>query len=145
MGVRKMEPVISGVLGSIIAAVICGWWISKYPFKISKQKQKDLIYRYSLSIKASNIFLLFPLLAGIILFKFGVIASDDWRFGFLMLGSAFGLPMLAALIPPKHGIRSFNEAINAIAIKQHAPVALLLFIMVFGLSLAAIGLLNLAA
>lgn len=140
-----MEPLISGLLGSIIATVTCGWWLSKHPFKISKQKQIELINRYSLSIKFSNILLLFPLLAGITFFKFGTIASNDWRFGFVMLGSAFGLPLFAAFMPPKNGIGSFNEAINAMAIKQHAPVTLLLFIMVFGLSLAGIGLFNLVA
>lgn len=140
-----MESLISGILGSIIATIICGWWLSKFPFKISKKKQIDLVYRYSFSIKASNILLLFPLLTGIFFFKIGVIESNDWRFGFIMLGSAFGFPMLAAFIPPKNGIRSFNEAINAMAIKGHAPVALLLFIMILGICLASIGLFSLVA
>ena len=135
-----MSPIISGILGSIIAASISGWWLKKYPLKIDGQDQDHLVSKYRLNLYLANLLLLAPLIALFALIKTGIIANNDWRFGLLLLGSAFGLPLWALLLPPFRNRGNFREALLAMSIKQHTPSGLLLFIFVSGNIFAAIGL-----
>lgn len=140
-----MSPVISGILGSLIAATICAWWLNNHPFNVSKQQQKHLVKKYKRNIYLANFLILAPLVVAIALFKSGVIPNNDWRFGLLFLGSAFGLPLWSLFIPPRKQRGSFNEALLAISVKQKTPKGLMLFLLVLGNILATIGLANVLA
>lgn len=140
-----MSPVISGIVGSILASIICGFWLKKYPIKASKKQKKYLKKRYSRNIKLANALTIGPLILAISVFQFGLVADNDWRYGMLMIGAAFGLPLIALLAPPKNGVSNFNEALMALAIKQKSPASLLLFLMVLGCTISLFGLFNVLA
>jgi len=135
-----MSPVLSGIIGSIIAAAVCGWWLRRRPFPVSKSQQKSLVKRYKFNIRLGNALFIVPLAIAIYLFSFGVVANNDWRYGLLLIGLALGLPLFAAFVPSaKHGV-NFKEAILAISVKQKTPVALMLSINLFGCAMALVGL-----
>ena len=140
-----MSPVISGIIGSILASIVCGFWLKKYPLKASKKQKKYLKKRYSRNIKLANVLTIGPLILAILVFQFEFVENNDWRYGMLMIGAAFGLPLIALFLPPKNGVSNFNEALLALAIKQKSPASLLLFLMLFGCTISLVGLFNVLA
>lgn len=138
-----MSPVISGILGSLIASAVCAWWLKKRPFQISMQQRKNLVKKYKRNIYLANFLSLATLILAIAIFKVGLLPNNDWRFGLLMLGSALGLPLWTLFIPSIRQSGNFSEALLAISVKHKSPVGLMLFILVFGNILAVIGLVNL--
>jgi hypothetical protein len=136
-----MQPIISGIIGSIIAILLCSWWLKKRPLHISKEMKEKLIIKYKSNIRITNFVVAGIIIFGIIIFKLGYVQANEWRVATLILGCALSSPFISLNMRLK-GESSFNEALIAYSIKQKAPKQFLLYIMSFGAVLIMVSILG---
>ena len=127
----SLRPVLSGVVGGILAAIFCKL-LARWVPQICNGKRADTLIRENrVAILVANLTFLSGLLVGIGIYKVGIMPSSDWRG--LALGVGGGC-MLGLVVLPLQSLaakRSPKEAYVAYAISQGAPVLLVYGILVF--------------
>lgn len=138
-----MSPIITGIIGAIIAGAVSAMWLKRFPHKESRQIQNFLQKKYKNSINLCGIVAIAIFVLAIYLLKSGTVANH-WNWGLTLIGGALGSPLIALSIPIAKGGHKFSEAHAALAFKNHSPVGLQLFCIIFGIILFISGIVGLA-
>jgi len=134
----NMSPILSGMIGAIIAGLISAAWLKRYPCELSKQAQKSLLKKYTSSINFCNAVFLAIMVAGIYLFKTEAI-PNHWSWGLLLIGGALASPLVTLIVPIAGHSHKFSEAHAALAIKSYLPIRLQFFCLMLGLVMFIAG------
>jgi hypothetical protein len=124
MEFESVRPVVSGVVGGLLAILFCHALSRWVPQVCNGKSAATLLRQYRVAIWLANGLFFLGLLAGIGVYWLGFFPNDDWRG--LALGAGGGsiaaLAVIAALTLVTGG--SPKEAYVAYAISQKTPVAL---------------------
>ncbi|MYN26850.1 hypothetical protein [Duganella levis] len=135
MEFESIRPIISGLLGGLLAIAFCIALARWVPRIFNGKNAETLIRQNRISIGIANFLLFLGLLVGICIYMSGFLLNDDWRG--LALGAGGGsIAALAAL--PLVALVTGNrpkEAYVAFAISQKTPVPLLYGVLVLAVAL----------
>jgi len=130
----SIRPIFSGLLGGLIAVVLCNWMSRWVPVVCNRKGVATLLRQNRIGIWLANILFFVGLIGGIAIYQLGYLPETDWRG--LALGFGSGC-LTALLILPASAIlsgRSPKEALVAYAISQKTPTILLYGILCFGVA-----------
>ncbi len=114
MDLGGFRPVLSGLIGGLIAVGLGIWWRRRQSAKLLRERDKMLDDHIALVYLAS--FLFFGgIIAGLLLGKFGGFQDNDWRPFGLGVGGGCVAALLALTIIPLMTGRSVKEAYIAFA------------------------------
>lgn len=139
-----LRPVISGVIGGIVAAWLCSRMAAWVPVFRNGKPADVLLRENRFSIWGGNLIFFFGIFLGIAFYQLGYFENSDWR-GFA-LGTGAGC-LGALIVIPIQAVasgREMAEAYVAFAISQRTPTIVLYAIVIVGVggfSAAAVTLL----
>lgn len=129
-----MRPVISGVIGGLIAAWLCSRMARWLPTVYHGRPAGDLVRENRLAIWGANLIFFSGICLGIALYQLKYFDKADWRgLALGMGGGCLGALLIIPLQALMNG-RSFAEAYVAFAISQRTPTILLYTIVIVGVS-----------
>jgi membrane-associated HD superfamily phosphohydrolase len=132
MEIESIRPILSGLLGGLLAIFFCNA-LSRWIPQICNGKSAEILIRENrVAIWLANALLFGGLIASIAIIQTGLLLNDDWRSAGLGAGGGCiaALAVLAAMaLVTGH---SPKEAYVAYAISQRTPMALLYGILVVG-------------
>jgi hypothetical protein len=125
MDLQLLRPVISGLVGGLIAILFCRALARWVPEVCNGKKAETLISENRLGIWLANIFFFGGILAGIAIYQFGFLPNNDWRGFALGIGGGSICALIALLLMAMAAGRSPIEAYVAFAVSQQSPIAIL--------------------
>ena len=118
----SIRPIISGILGGIIATWLTSRWARRLPASYNQKSRDVLLKQNRAAVWTANGLFLAGLCFGIALYRIGGYANTDWRPLLWGFGLASVLPLLAlALVSVACG-RNPREAYVAFAWGQDTPI-----------------------
>lgn len=138
------RPVISGVIGGVVAVWLCTRMAAWAPTVRNGKSAEILLRQNRISIWAANIIFFSGICLGIAFYQFGYFQNSDWRG--IALGAGGGC-LVALLVIPLQALvcgREMVEAYIAYSISQRTPILVLYTIFVAGVgvfSAAAVSML----
>lgn len=137
MDFESIRPILSGLLGGILAILFCNALSRWVPQICNGKSAETLIRENRVAIWLANALLFAGLLASIAIYQVGFLLNDDWRGG--GLGAGGGCIVALAMLPVVALVtgHSPKEAYVAYAISQRTPITLLYGILVLGVVLFA--------
>ena len=130
MDFEFFRPVLSGLIGGILAIIFCGA-LSRWVPRICDDKSATTLIRQNrIAIWVANTLFFGGLVAGIAVYQLGFLPSTDWRG--LALGSGGGSLAALAVLPLQAILKGHSpkEAYVAYAIAQKTPIVLVYGILV---------------
>lgn len=122
MEIDAVSPIMSGVIGGVIATWLTSRWARNLPRNYNAKSRHTLLMQHRLSIWVANALFFAGLCFGVALYKIGDYEPSDWRPLLWGFGSASVLPLVAlALIAFATG-RNVKEAYVAFAWGQKTPL-----------------------
>lgn len=126
------SPVVSGVLGALIAMGLAWLWSGWLPKGHKGKSQETLRARYRAEIWLANLATGVGILGTLAMYAWGGFASNDWRpfalgFGFALSAPLAVLPLVALMRGGDAG-----EALVAYALAQKTPPLLLFPLLALG-------------
>ena len=118
----SIRPVISGVIGGIIATWLASRWARNLPASYNFKSRNALFKEHRLAIWVANTLFFVGLFFGVALYRIGGFADTDWRPLLWGFGLASVLPLLALAVMPLVSGRSIKEAYVAYALGQGSPL-----------------------
>jgi len=118
----SIRPVISGIVGGIIATWLTSRWARTLPDSYNRKSRDTLLRQHRASIWTANVLFFAGLCFGIALYRIGGFASTDWRPMLWGFGLASVLPLLAIAVVSQVSGRSTKEAYVAFAWGQGSPL-----------------------
>lgn len=122
MEFESIRPVLSGVIGGVIATWLTSRWARNLPDDYNFKSRDTLLRQHRPAIWTANVLFFAGLCFGVALYRIGGYANTDWRpllFGF---GLASVLPLLALALVSVASGRSTKEAYVAFALGQGSPL-----------------------
>ena len=133
-------PVLSGLIGGLIAMWFCSKLSKFIPEVYNSKKREDIVKENKTRVTMANTLFLVSVFGGLALFKYGYFAQSDW-YGFaLMAGFAFTSPAIF-LVLSTIGINKQRvaEAFFAYSVNQNLPLAILYPFFVIGVFCLVVG------
>lgn len=132
----NMAPILSGLLGGLLAIIFCrslSRWIPRY-FRGADTER--LVEKYRVAIRTANLCFFGGWLGGIAAYHFELLPSDDWRG--LAIGSGLGSLSAAIALHASSRLyrKSSKETFVAYAVSQSLPPTVIYGIFVL-LSIAS--------
>jgi hypothetical protein len=118
----SIRPVISGVIGGIIATWLTSRWARDLPTHYGTKPRETLSRQHRTAIWAANVLFFVGLCDGIALYPLGGFADTDWRPLLWGFGLASVLPILAIGVISLVSGRNLKEAYVAFALGQGSPL-----------------------
>ena len=134
METMSLGPVVSGLVGGVLATLLCSAWSRWVPEVCNRKSASVLLRQNRPAIWTVNAIFFAGIGLALWLYNTDYFPSNDWR------GLGFGLGIGCAsvfLILPLFSLvggRSPKEAFVAYAIAQRTPIFVLYTILVFGVS-----------
>jgi hypothetical protein len=132
MELESIRPILSGLLGGLLAAVFCAALARWVPRVRNGKGAATLIRENRIAILLANTLLFGGLVGALALIQTGVLMRNDWRS--LGLGLGGGCVAALAVLPVAALLtgRRASETCVAYAIAQKTPMALLYGLLVLG-------------
>jgi len=118
----SIRPVISGVIGGVIATWLTSRWARNLPATYNSKSRGTLLKLHRPAIWTANILFFVGLCFGVALYRIGGFANTDWRPLLWGFGLASVLPLLALAAISLVSGRSVREAYVAFALGQGSPL-----------------------
>lgn len=118
----SIRPVISGVIGGIIATWLTSRWARNLPETYNSKSRDMLLKQHRAAIWTANILFFAGLCFGVALYRIGSFASTDWQPLLWGFGLASVLPLLALAVISLASGRSIRESYVAFALGQGSPL-----------------------
>ena len=119
---ESIRPVLSGIVGGIIATWLTSRWSRNLPKRYNRKSRESLIRQHRPAIWTANTLFFLSLCFGISLYSLGDFASTDWWPFLFGCGLASVLPLTAiGLISLATG-RNPKEAYVAFSYGQGSPL-----------------------
>lgn len=140
----SIRPVISGVLGGIIATWLTSRWARNLPTSYNGRSRAALLRQHRPAIWTANVLFFVGLCFGVALYRIGSFANTDWRPLLWGFGLASVLPLLAIAFVSFVSGRRTKEAYVAFALGQGSPLwatygILGAGVVAFGFAVASLG------
>ena len=132
MEFESLRPVLSGVVGGIIAIVLCSAWTKWIPRVCNYKRAETLLRQNRVAIWTVNTLFFAGIFFALWLYQAGHLARTDWRG--IGLGFGIGCASVFLVLPifALAGRRDPKEAFVAYAIAQRAPMVVLYSLFVAG-------------
>jgi hypothetical protein len=140
MEINELRPVISGIIGGIIAILIGGFINRHWPQRLDKKTKEVLIRENRLAIWIANISFVIGLIVAIAMYQWMGFEKSDWRPLCLGFGVALTTPALALSLATFLCGREQHQAYIAYALSQGISLKLLYFLTAAGFPILLIGL-----
>jgi hypothetical protein len=126
------SPVVSGVIGGLIAMGLAWLWSGWLPKGQNGKSAETLKFQYRTEVWLANAATGAGILGALAMYIWGGYASNDWRPFALGFGFAFSAPL--AVIPLVASFRGgkASEAFTAYALAQKTPPVLLFPLLALG-------------
>ena len=134
-----MSPIITGLLGGLIAAMLLPWLLKSSPYKLSKGQRRYVRKKYKRHVLIANILMPTSLILGFILLKLNIFPNNELHVFLIAFGLMGGLPLIVFSLPAKDGTRNFTEALTAYSMSHKSPVWLIQSILIFFIILGVLG------
>ena len=140
MELAELRPILSGLVGGLVAAALGVWWARWLPRERNGKDPGILKLQYRSAIWLSNAAFLAGIFGAIAMYQWGGFASNDWRPMALGAGVAFCAPLI--ILPAVAMLRrcSPREAYHAYALSQRVPVVVLYPLLALGIPLVGLAL-----
>lgn len=122
MDFDSIRPVLSGVVGGMIATWLTSRWARNLPNRYNGSSRDALARRHRPAIWTANGMFFLGLFLGLALYRIGGFASTDWRPLLWGFGLASVLPLLAIPCVSVLAGRGVKEAYVAFALGQGSPL-----------------------
>jgi hypothetical protein len=122
MEFEVIRPVLSGIVGGIIATWLIRYWSRRLPSSWRSQPREALLRRHRAAVRAGNALFFIGLVAGVSLYWIGGFASTDYRPMLWAFGLASVLPLAAIGLLSVVSRRSASEAYVAFSLGQGTPI-----------------------
>ena len=122
MEIDSISPVISGVIGGMIATWLTSRWARNLPTSYNRKSRNTLLKQHRPAIWSANVLFFVGLCFGVALYRVGGFANTDWRPLLWGFGLASVLPLLALAVVSLISGRSAKEAYVAFAWGQGSPI-----------------------
>ena len=132
MDTVSLGPVVSGLVGGVLAMLLCGAWSRWVPDVCNRKSASVLLRQNRAAIWTVNGLFFAGIGLALWLYNIGYFSRTDWRgLGF---GVGIGCASVFLVLPlfALAGGRSPKEAFVAYAISQKAPIVVLYAILVVG-------------
>ena len=130
MDFDSIRPIISGLIGGVIAIWLGAKCARYLPHSKSVLKQEALVSSQRKVIRRANIGVGVSIFVGPILYFGGILDSQDWRGLGLMAGLAALLPLLIIVVSNfRGGTDGIQSGLNAFALSQKIPTPVLFYLL----------------
>jgi hypothetical protein len=134
MDFQHLRPILSGLVGGLVAIGVGMWWQRRQPEKLRRSRQ--LIFEsHKVAVYLASFLCFAGLIAGLSLYQYAGFKNTDW----VPLGLGFGGGVTAAtltlVILPLLTGRSVRQAFIAFAESEQAPPVLIYAILALGVLL----------
>ena len=131
MDFDTIRPIISGLIGAVIAGWLSVKWAKRLPYAKSSKKQREVFDKQRQVIKFANAGAWLGIATGFILYLGGLLDRYDWRGLGISLGLTALLPLTVMVVGNlRGGSQAIKSGLQAYAIAQKTPARLLFSLMV---------------
>ena len=136
----SIRPLISGAIGSLLAAWLTAKWSRYVPSGQGGKSAETLVDENRWLIRSSNVLFIGSVLAGLACYMTGLVARNDPSAILISFGGGAVLPLfLLAFVRIVHGRERVNEAYTAICIASKTPRTVGIVLISFGAACLAAG------
>jgi len=139
MEFHEYRPILSGLLGGLIAALMCAAWAKWLPKGLSGKAPETLLLQHRLAVRLANSVFFVGLGLAFYMYGWGGYRSQDWRPLALGGGLAFAGPIFVLPLVAWSRRCSATEAYIAFALNQKTPILVLYPLLALGIPLAAVA------
>lgn len=118
----SIQPVLSGIIGGVIATWLASYWSRRLPASYNSKSRQTLLLQLRPAVWAANALFFLGLLSGVSLYWFGGFADTDHRPMLWATGLASVLPLLAIYFVSLLSGRDAKEAYIAFSWGQGSPI-----------------------
>jgi len=134
------RPIVSGLIGGLIAAWLTSRWAKKLPRSFSGKSNGQLLHEHRYVVWFANALFLVGIGIALAMYKFGDYPGTDATPFLLGFGLASIMPLFALFaIPLARGQRP-AEALYCFSVGQHAPMGITYGILAVGVIMLPFGL-----
>jgi hypothetical protein len=135
----QYRPILSGLIGGLIATLLCAAWAKWLPKGLNGKAPETLLLQHRLAVRLANAMFFVGIGLALSLYGWGGYSSQDWRplalgAGLACAGPIFTLPLVAWARRC-----SATEAYVAFALNQKTPIFVLYPLLALGIPLAAVA------
>ncbi|NCT84288.1 MAG: hypothetical protein GXC94_14160 [Comamonadaceae bacterium] len=143
MDLGEYRPILSGLIGGVIATMMCSAWARWLPKGMNGKEPQTLQFEHRWAVRLANVAFFAGIACGLWMYGWGGYASNDWRPLAVTIGAAFSLPLLILALVTWFRRAPIGEAYAAYALNQRMPMWVLYPLSLLGLPLFAWGLASL--
>ena len=134
------RPIITGLVGGLIATWLTARWAKTLPREFSGKSNERLSRDHRLAVWLANALFLAGLGIGLAMYKIGGYPGTDLTPLFLGFGFSGSMPLAALLIVPRIRGQRPAEAFYAFSVGQQSPMAVTYGILAMGAVMLPFGL-----
>lgn len=128
----EMRPLLSGIIGAIIAFLLARVLCKSFPDYYSEERLENVRSEYGTLSRFLNFLSAFGFSSGLSLYYLDMLPRNDWRGFGVALGLTATLPLLfLTIIVARRGINRAFNVLNAFARIQHTPRILIYSVLLF--------------
>ena len=137
MDFTEYRPILSGLLGGLVATILCAAWSKWLPRGMNGKAADILLLQHRVAVRLANAAFLAGIGIALYMYVWGGYVSNDWRP--IALGTGISLTAPLVILPLVAWSRrcSAGEAYVAFALNQRMPVFVLYPLLVVGVALLA--------
>jgi hypothetical protein len=143
MEFSEVRPILSGILGGLVATILGIWWARWLPRRVNGKDAAFLKRQFRTAIWASNGAFLAGILGALARYRWGGFVSSDWRPIALGAGAALSAPLVILPVAAILQRTTPREAYEAYALSQGTPFLILYLLLALGVPVLAAGLIYL--
>jgi len=137
MDLSEFRPILSGLLGGLVATLLCAAWAKWLPRVKNGKSAETLQLQHRLAVNLANASFLAGIGLALAMYGWGNYQSNDWRPIGLGAGLAFTAPLVVLPLVALLRGTSPAEAYVAFALSQRTPLFVLYPLLVLGIPLLA--------
>lgn len=138
MSFETIRPILSGIIGAMIAGWLATKWARWIPRTVGAKGRVQLLKEHRTTIRIANVLSFMGIMFALACYYGGWLHNNDWRGAGLGAGLMVFLPLCyIVVVNASRGMESIRECLAAYAISQRMP-PIIFFTLVALLLLAGI-------
>lgn len=143
MDFAEYRPILSGLIGGLVATIVCAAWSRWLPSGLNGKTVDELLVQHRAAVRFANAAFLGGICVALYMYGWGGYRSNDWRPIALGAGIALTAPLIILPLFAWSRRNSATEAYLAFALNQRMPVFVLYPLLVVGVALLAVAIVEL--
>jgi hypothetical protein len=135
----EYRPILSGLMGGLVAAIVCAVWSRWLPRGANGKSASNLLLQHRATVRLANAAFLAGICIALYMYGWGGYSSNDWRP--IAFGAGISLTAPLGILPLLAWLRrsSAAEAYVAFALNQRMPVFVMYPLLIAGVALLAVA------